>query len=77
MSVGWRLLVQRGNRVEHFVAQATSEMAAIAAVRKRRGMEKAVIVASGLASNDDLVGLGLKDGEAQRTAVPKQPNTEP
>jgi hypothetical protein len=77
MSVGWRLLVQRGNRVEHFVAQATSEIAAIAAVRKRRGMEKAVIVASGTVSNDDLAGLGLKDGEAQRTAVPRQPNTEP
>lgn len=77
MSVGWRLLVQRGKRVEHFVAQATSEMAAIAAVRKRRGMEKAVIVTSGMASNDDLAGLGLKDGEAQRTAMPRQSNTEP
>ncbi|WP_157100615.1 hypothetical protein [Rhodoplanes sp. Z2-YC6860] len=69
--------MQRGKRVEHFVAQATSEMAAIAAVRKRRGMEKAVIVASGIASDDDLVGLGLKDGEAQRTAVPRQSNPEP
>lgn len=71
MAVGWKLLVQRGKRIERFVAQAADEAGAIEAVRRRRGMSKAIILASEASSDDDLTSLGLRDGEAQRTATPR------
>jgi hypothetical protein len=66
-----KLTVQRGDRVEHFLVQAPDRDAAIAAVRRRRGMKDAEITVTGEAPHDDLVWLGLTDGEARRIPTPK------
>jgi hypothetical protein len=66
LAVGWKLTVRRGSRIEYFVARAPDRDAAIAAVRKRRGMSKAEITISDEAPHDDLVWLTMSDGKARR-----------
>jgi hypothetical protein len=72
MAMGWRLLVQRGRRIEHYVVRAADEAGAIAALHKRRGMAMAIVVASEAASDDELTAFSLREGEAQRVATPKE-----
>jgi hypothetical protein len=68
MPTGWRLCVLRGDRVEYFVAQAPDKQAAIAAVRRKRGMKNATIFVSNAAPHDDLTWFGLKDGQAREVS---------
>ena len=68
MPIGWKLCVLCGARVEYFVAQAPDRQAAIAAVRRRRGMTDATIFVTSDGPCDDLTWLDLKDGEARRIA---------
>ena len=68
MPTGWKLRVRRGDRVEYFIAQAPDQQAAIAAVRRRRGMKDAAISVTSEAPRDDLTWLALQDGEARRIA---------
>jgi hypothetical protein len=68
MPTGWKLRVQRGDRIEHYIAQAPDRHAAIAAVRRKRGMKDATIFVMSETPNGDLTWLGLKDGDARRIA---------
>lgn len=68
MPIGWRLIVQRASRIEYYVARAANQEAAIAAVRRKRGMADAEITIATHAPSDDLSWMLLKDGQARRTA---------
>jgi hypothetical protein len=68
MSTRWKLKVQRGLRTGYFVAQASDEEGAVAAVRKKRGMKHAEITIVRDQPRDEPDWPTLKDNEALRVS---------
>jgi hypothetical protein len=65
MAIGWRLIVERANRTEYYVARAPDLDTAIAAVRKICGMKDSVISIAPDGPKGTL-WLTLADGQAAR-----------